>query len=547
MLRRPLIGLTVACLLGAAAGLRSPFPPAAPLAFATVCWVLAALALRGRAGGWAADLALVAAVAGLGWTRAALAPEGGGRDAWPGPREGRVAVLGTIANDPECVTLSNPARVGYRFTLRVEAIEGEACPPGTRPRVTVSWFDFADAPPPRYGERWAASAKVRTGRRSGRVYLEMDGRRAVWLSAGHGHAFAAWCYRSRRRAAECLTLGIADFRETTALLHALLLGYRQRLSFTTRRAFAATGTLHVFAISGLHVGILTLLAITFLRAARVPRAAWVLVLGPLLAAYALGTGARASAIRAALIAGAYFAAPLLGRRPDGLSALALAALLIVAAAPGQVRDVGFILSFVVVLGLMLLYPRLRRTWAPRLEPDPLRLSPESRARRRARGVLRAVAELATLSVCAWTASVPLGAYFFGRVCPVALPANMLVVPLAYGIVLAGGLSLLLGPLWSGAALVFNHANLALMALLAAGMDGLARTPLADIAVPPPPLWAVWLWYAALGALVVGLDHRLSRTTSASPAHAGGRGGPASELPSSEGWAPPSAGTGAGAL
>jgi ComEC/Rec2-related protein len=511
MLRRPLTGLTAACILGAAVGLRSPLPPAAPLGFATACWALGLLAIRLRAGGWAADLALLAAVAGLGWTRAALAPAGGGRDAWFGPHAGRVAVTGVIANDPEQVPLSNPARVSHRLVLRVDALDGEPCPPGARPRVGVSWFDFADAPAPRYGERWTASAAVRRGRHSGRVFLDIDGRRAVRLSAGHGRPVAAWCYRSRRRAAQYLALGIADYPETTALLNALLLGYRGALPFPSRRAFAATGTLHVFAISGLHVGILTLLGITLLRAARVPRVAWVLILGPLLAAYALGTGARASAIRAALLAGAYFAAPLLGRRPDGLSALALAALAIVAAAPEQVRDVGFILSFVVVLGLMLLYPRLRRLWAPRLEPDPLRIGPEPRFRRRVRGAAVAGAELATLSVCAWTASVPLIAHFFERFCPVALAANMVVVPLAYGIVLAGGLTLLLGPLWLAPAIVFNHANLALMALMAAVMRGLARTPLAGIEVSAPPLWAVWLWYAALGALVIGFDHWAQKT------------------------------------
>jgi competence protein ComEC len=391
--------------------------------------------------------------------------------------------------------------------LRIAALDGSAMAPAERPRVDVSWYDFTDAQAPRYGECWTGRAKVKVQPRRGGVHLEIDGRDARYVSGDHGWAMAAWCFRARRAAARYLTMGIEDFGDIKGLLLSLLLGYRGAFPIEARQAFVATGTLHIFAISGSHVAIVTLLGMTALKAARVPRRAWVFVLAPLLAVYAVGTGARSSAVRACLMAATYVAAPALGRRPDGLSSIALAALLILVAVPGQAMDVGFLLSFVVVLVLMILYPRLERVWRPWVEPDPLRVAPENVWRVRGRHVCRYILSLVALSGCATVGSIPLMAYYFEQFTPIGILANVWVVPLAYLIVLAGGLALLLGPIAGVLAVIFNHANLALMAAMAGGMPVRARVPVACCHVPRPPAWSVWLWYAALAALVLAVDRR----------------------------------------
>ena len=538
MPRRPLIGLVVGFILGTVLGFRVPLPWGVPFAFAVFAWSLAAIGLRWVGSRDASHVtafcsrgpatagkpvcralstpgvtgaALVVAMLGMGWTRVALEPGRGAGDAWRGPAEGRVTVTGIVAADPDDIPLSRARRICYRFPLRVTALDGAEFGPAEPMRVNVSWYDFVDARPPIYGECWSGRAKIKTEPYRGRVYLEIDGRDARTVSGGHGWAAAAWCYRTRREAARYLTLGIEDYPEITGLLRALLLGYRRALPFEARRVFVATGTLHIFAISGLHIGIITLLGMTVLKAMRVPRQAWVFVLGPLLGAYALGTGARASAVRASLIAVAYVAAPAFGRRPDGLSSLALAALVILAAVPSQVMDAGFVLSFVVVLGLMILYPRFERLWRPWVEPDPLRIVPEVRWRVKGRRVCVYILSLLTLSACAWISSAPLAAYYFERFTPIALLANVWVVPLTYMIVLTGGLVLVLGPIADVLAIIFNHANLALMGALVGGMRLLSRVPLSCCEVPVPPIWAICLWYAALAALVMAYDHRRQGT------------------------------------
>ena len=72
---------------------------------------------------------------------------------------------------------------------------------------------------------------------------------------------AAWCARQRDRCARVLELGLHEHPAAAQIVQAVLLGYREGIPSQWVRHFAATGTLHVFAISGLHVGLVALMLI----------------------------------------------------------------------------------------------------------------------------------------------------------------------------------------------------------------------------------------------------------------------------------------------
>jgi competence protein ComEC len=239
------------------------------------------------------------------------------------------------------------------------------------------------------------------------------------------------------------------------------------------------------------------LLVFVLRALRISRILWVFFLAPLLAAYTVATGCEPSATRACIMAVAYFTAPCLGRRTDVLSALALAALIILAWSPAQVCAAGFLCSFVVVGGLVVLCPLLERPLRPLWSPDPLRAQPERWAARLLRAGGRGTAGLLALNAAAWLSSAPLTAYFFGRFTPVALLSNFVVIPLAFAAVLAGCLAVVLGACLAPAADLFNHANLLLARVLMAAAERLLRLPGGSIAVGPPPAWAVLGCYGLL--------------------------------------------------
>jgi len=316
---------------------------------------------------------------------------------------------------------------------------------------------------------------------------------------------------ARAGMAALLRRGIEDAPVANAVIGAMVLGYRTALPPETRALFRRTGTAHVFAISGLHVGILCALLVGLMRYLQVPRMLWVLPLTPLITGYAFLTGARPSALRACLMAVCYFAAPLVGRRPRVATALAAAALLIVGFDPGQLRDPGFIFSFVVVGGIVALMPLLERVTRGWVGPDPL-LPPELEDEGAGWGAWRRRAAryglgLAGISVAAWLVSAPLMAYYFNRFAPVALVANMLAVPLAFLIILTSVLSIVAGSCIAMLGEVLNHTNL----LLVGVQTGLARLlgalPGASFHVPSPPLALLILYYGLLLVVALGLRER----------------------------------------
>lgn len=263
-----------------------------------------------------------------------------------------------------------------------------------------------------------------------------------------------------------------------AVLKALVLGYRKEMPGEIMNVFRRTGTLHIFAISGLHVGIVGFLLVLVLKTLGVPRDKFGVLLIPLLAFYVISTGMKSSAIRALLMASVFMLAPLFRRKPDIPSSVSIAATLLLIFQPLEILSVGFIYSFTVVAFLVMVFSAVPKGW---IRGPWIKVYPVS---------------LVVTSIAAGLASVPLTALYFGMFSPVALIGNLIVVPLTFCIVLCGWLSILL-PILSE---IFNLAAAVFIDLLLGGVQWIDRIPGSSFTVEPPPLLAVLLWYANLIAL-----------------------------------------------
>jgi ComEC/Rec2-related protein len=288
----------------------------------------------------------------------------------------------------------------------------------------------------------------------------------------------------RERAAKTLANGIEGHPGQLAVYKALLLGYRKAVPHEIHQRFKQTGTLHIFAISGLHVGIVGLLLTIVLKTVGIPRDQWGLWLLPLLFAYVAATGMKSSALRALSMAGVYFLAPLFRRKPDIPSSIAFAAMLLLLFQPLEILSAGFVFSFTVVGFIVMVF-----------SVAPERILAQGRGWP---GAVRVYAtSLAITSGAAFIASAPLTALFFGSFAGVSLLANLLVVPLTFCIVLSGWLSILV-PLASG---IFNHAALVFIDALLGAVGFLSELPHAHVQVAPPPLTGLFFWYAGWIALL----------------------------------------------
>jgi ComEC/Rec2-related protein len=256
-----------------------------------------------------------------------------------------------------------------------------------------------------------------------------------------------------------LARGLPEEDETLRLIWAMALGWKTAFTNEIATPFMRSGTMHVFAISGLHIALIAGILVTLLRALRVPRAACGLVALPLLWFYTGATGWQSSAIRSAVMMSVVIGGWVLKRPGDLVNSLAAAALVILVWDPRQLFQAGFQLSFSVVLSLALLLPLLE-PWRQRLlAPDPfLPDSGRPRWRRWIDAPMRWLSLGAAVSVVAWVGSVPLIAHYFHLFTPVSLLANLVVVPLS-SLELMCNLGSLLCEKWLPCvAELFNHAG-----------------------------------------------------------------------------------------
>lgn len=512
--RRPIVGLTLFFLAGTWTGFHADIPWHLLLGATAILIALAAALTflapakpapnepyRVQAAALVALLAATFGVAALNARLDALPPEHPDvGDTLVQSNETPAEVVGMIDDEP-LSTRTNAGAALWKFPLAVERlhVSGEPDNRAASGTVRVSVF-LPNAIKPRYGDRWifAGHLSRMSGPRQTRIVMAASSSRSRRLSAGHGNRFLAWCLDCREAARTMLTTGISDFSEQTAILNSLLLGYRSQMPFDLYRAFAATGTLHVFAISGSHVVVLAGAIIFALSAAGLSRTRWIWILGPLLVFYTIMTGLQPSAVRACLMGMVFWLAPAIGRKPDIYASLSVAALLILAVAPADIGDLGFVLSFAAVLGIVLIYPHLYKPMERLLAADPLRLQAEAWWVRAARFAGNQIASLLAVSAAACLATAPLTALYFKTVSPISLIGNLLAVPLASLVIVTGCISLVLGTIGGCLADIYNHANLVLVSVLGASIRILSRVPGGYFTIPPPPQWLAVLFYVILG-------------------------------------------------
>jgi competence protein ComEC len=197
------------------------------------------------------------------------------------------------------------------------------------------------------------------------------------------------------------------------LARGFVLGEDDRIDATTVEDFRRSGLSHLLAVSGQNVALLALLVMPLLAALGMPlrtRLVWIIAA---IAVYVPLAGGGPSIVRAGVMGALTLLATLAGRRASRLYALAIAAIVTLAIAPGIGADVGWQLSFAAVLGILAFARSLRAAIASRLGAGSSR---------------GALAEGAAVTVAATLATAPLIAFHFGALSTMSLVANLLAMP-----------------------------------------------------------------------------------------------------------------------
>jgi ComEC/Rec2-related protein len=310
--------------------------------------------------------------------------------------------------------------------------------------------------------------------------------------------FLAWSQTTLAR-------GLPEPDEPLKLLWAMTLGWRPALTTEVSAPFMQSGTMHIFAISGLHIALIAGILVAILRAVQLPRFGCGVVIIPLIWFYTAATGWQPSAIRSTIMMTIVIGGWMLKRPGNLLNSLAAAGLVILAGDPLQLFQASFQLSFFVVLSIALFMPPLEK-WRDRLlATDPLlprELLP--RWRRWLNSSLRLLLTSLAVSFAAWLGSWPLCAYYFHLFSPVTLLANLLIVPLSSAALACNLGSLICGDWLPWLTELFNHSGWLWMKLMIEISHALVKLPDAFFYVRSPTTMDFVIYYAALFAVLSGV-------------------------------------------
>lgn len=207
-------------------------------------------------------------------------------------------------------------------------------------------------------------------------------------------------------------------QDTKNVLKAMLAGDKSTLGEITN-IFRKTGTSHVLAISGLHVGIISML-IHFLCGFLEKRIEWIRPLAIVVGgwSFCLLSGAYPSTVRACTMVSLYCVGLLLKRKSFGLNLCCIAAFFMLIYNPNLLFDIGFQFSFLAVLGILLFYQPIYRVVL-------------------LRGLADKLWQMTVLSLSAQVFILPLSIYYFHTFPVYFIVASWIAVPMTFLIVIVG--------------------------------------------------------------------------------------------------------------
>ncbi len=287
------------------------------------------------------------------------------------------------------------------------------------------------------------------------------------------------------------------------LLKGILLGKRSDVPTETLELFRNSGTFHVLAVSGLHVGLVAMFCYFGFSLFRFPQKILCLLTIIAVLIYACLIGFRPSVFRASLMAILFLFATLIDRDADLFNLLAFAALVLLLLNPLQIWDVGFQLSFVAVASIVYFVPRMERPLR-RLWEDAAGASSESEGsvlKKLRNAAVKWVVLSYLVTFAAQIGTGPLIAYHFFRAYPLGIIVGPFAVGLVSLIVAVGMASVCVGFIWLPFAKLFGLLNDTIISLFLTliGMFGQVW----GIVKLTPPTFGLFVLYLAF---CLGITH-----------------------------------------
>src|SRR5947207_6797289 len=301
-----------------------------------------------------------------------------------------VTVCGAVITEPKI-----SERGSASFLVQAESIEIDGETSKCRAKLLVRWrhdIEFGDEVK-LFGTAQPVDGPRNPGEFDMRAYLAReDVYRSVILRypengivlnhSGRNRILRA-AQKSRAWMQATICRGLEYSPDVTGAINGMVLGLRHQTSEDIEEPFQQTGTLHLFAVAGLHVGIVARLLWILATVARLPRKWATTLIIPALLFYAAITGLHTSSVRAAVMSAVLLGGFIVERKAFEFNSLAAAATLILCWDTNELFSAGFQLSFCVVGAILLLHEPTFQFLQRRFATDPFLPRSLFTARRRA--------------------------------------------------------------------------------------------------------------------------------------------------------------------
>ena len=210
--------------------------------------------------------------------------------------------------------------------------------------------------------------------------------------------------------------------ESRGIIKALVLGVRSDIDSETYQEYIDAGAVHILAISGLHIGIITIL-ITKIVNLFLPKRRKIIkiaIVFSILLTYAFIAGLSASVLRAVIMFGAYSITELLGNKRARYDSLIFSIFVLLLFKPNFLFDVGFQLSYAAVLSILLFLPLYNRYFIYK------------------NLIFNTISDIIKVSIAAQIGIIPLSLFYFHQFAGLFLITNIIILPFL-GIILGIGI------------------------------------------------------------------------------------------------------------
>lgn len=208
---------------------------------------------------------------------------------------------------------------------------------------------------------------------------------------------------------------------------AILLGYDESLADEVRKNYVAAGSMHILCVSGMHVGIIYLLAsflLGFLNRKRWQKMLKHSLLLVLIWVYALIAGLSPSILRAAMMVSFVILGEMIHRKGFAINSIAASAFILLCVNPYNLFEIGFLLSYVAVIGIVVLQRPIYQLFYVKNK------------------LLDKAWEITAVALAAQVATMPFTLFYFHQFTTYFWLSNLLMTPISFVVVIGGMLLLL---------------------------------------------------------------------------------------------------------